>query len=276
MAINLQSTATIASSGVKVLVYGQAGAGKTTLIKTAPAPLILSAEAGLLSLAGTDIPFIEIHSIAELGEVGQWITQSKEAAQFKTICLDSISEIAEVCLSEAKQSLKDGRAAYGEMAEQMSKVIRAYRDIPGRNIYFTAKMDKSDSKDAVKAMQLNAFMAEAKHVESSLVYLKTNPLYEEDRYAFFMTVLEFKDVDDADDFFDDTIDLWEETSDDVEFDDEDKLTQAYVCLEDDDLEVYAGVYKNGNRVLYVVDINAEDELDDACEAFNVNSPTSVK
>ncbi len=145
MAINLQSTATIASSGVKVLVYGQAGAGKTTLIRTAPAPLILSAEAGLLSLAGTDIPFIEIHSIAELGEVGQWITQSKEAAQFKTICLDSISEIAEVCLSEAKQSLKDGRAAYGEMAEQMSKVIRAYRDIPGRNIYFTAKMDKSES-----------------------------------------------------------------------------------------------------------------------------------
>ena len=145
MAINLQSTATIASSGVKVLVYGQAGAGKTTLIKTAPAPLILSAEAGLLSLAGTDIPFIEIHSIAELGEVGQWITQSKDAAQFKTICLDSISEIAEVCLSEAKQSLKDGRAAYGEMADQMSKVIRAYRDIPGRNIYFTAKMDKSES-----------------------------------------------------------------------------------------------------------------------------------
>lgn len=145
MAINLQSTSTIASSGVKVLVYGQAGAGKTTLIKTAPAPLILSAEAGLLSLAGTDIPYVEIHSIAELGEVGQWITQSKEAAQFKTICLDSISEIAEVCLSEAKQSLKDGRAAYGEMADQMSKVIRAYRDIPGRNIYFTAKMDKSES-----------------------------------------------------------------------------------------------------------------------------------
>ena len=56
MAINLKSTATIASSGVKVLVYGQAGSGKTTLIRTAPAPLILSAEAGLLSLAGTDIP----------------------------------------------------------------------------------------------------------------------------------------------------------------------------------------------------------------------------
>ena len=52
MAINLKTTATIESSGVKVLVYGQAGSGKTTLIRTAPAPLILSAEAGLLSLAG--------------------------------------------------------------------------------------------------------------------------------------------------------------------------------------------------------------------------------
>lgn len=145
MAINLKSTATIASSGVKVLVYGQAGSGKTTLIRTAPSPLILSAEAGLLSLAGTDIPYVEIHSLAELSEVGTWIAQSQEAAQYRTICLDSISEIAEVCLSEAKATLKDGRAAYGEMADQMSKVIRAYRDLPGRNVYFTAKMDKSES-----------------------------------------------------------------------------------------------------------------------------------
>ena len=134
MAINLKSTATIASSGVKVLVYGQAGSGKTTLIRTATAPLILSAEAGLLSLAGTDIPYVEIHSLAELSEVGAWIAQSQEAAQYQTICLDSISEIAEVCLSEAKATLKDGRAAYGEMADQMSKVIQAYRDLPGRNV----------------------------------------------------------------------------------------------------------------------------------------------
>ena len=145
MAINLKTTATIASSGVKVLVYGQAGSGKTTLIRTAPSPLILSAEAGLLSLAGTDIPYVEIHSLAELSEVGAWIAQNQEATQYRTICLDSISEIAEVCLSEAKATLKDGRAAYGEMADQMSKVIRAYRDLPGRNVYFTAKMDKSES-----------------------------------------------------------------------------------------------------------------------------------
>lgn len=158
MAINLKSTATIASSGVKVLVYGQAGSGKTTLIRTAPAPLILSAEAGLLSLAGTDIPYVEIHSLAELSEVGAWIAQSQEAAQYRTICLDSISEIAEVCLSENKYTVdkhgnitrNDGRLAYGDTNDQMAKVIRAFRDLPGKNVYFSAKLDKSESQDGAR------------------------------------------------------------------------------------------------------------------------------
>ena len=43
MAINLKTTKAYAQNGVKVLVYGQSGAGKTTLIKTAPKPIILSA-----------------------------------------------------------------------------------------------------------------------------------------------------------------------------------------------------------------------------------------
>ena len=68
MAINLKSTRGAASDGVKVLVYGQAGSGKTSLIGTLPAPIIISAEAGLLSLADLDIPYIEITDMASLRE----------------------------------------------------------------------------------------------------------------------------------------------------------------------------------------------------------------
>lgn len=53
MAINLRNTNDVSINGVKVLVYGQAGAGKTHLIRTLPHPVILSAEGGLLSLHGT-------------------------------------------------------------------------------------------------------------------------------------------------------------------------------------------------------------------------------
>ena len=72
MAINVQSTSTISTNGVKVLVYGQAGAGKTTLIKTMPAPIILSAEGGLLALAQEDIPYIEIKTMADLADAFNW------------------------------------------------------------------------------------------------------------------------------------------------------------------------------------------------------------
>jgi len=60
MAISLKRTRDLAKNGVKILVYGQAGSGKTSLIRTLPNPLVLSAEAGLLSIQDADLPYIEI------------------------------------------------------------------------------------------------------------------------------------------------------------------------------------------------------------------------
>ncbi|MBQ9564809.1 MAG: ATP-binding protein [Synergistaceae bacterium] len=143
MAINLKSTKGVTSNGVKTLVYGQAGVGKTTLIRTLPSPVILSAEGGLLSLQDSDIPYIPVSSISELGEVYEWLLRSEESHKFKSIALDSISEIAEVVLSEEKKNSKDARAAYGSMNDRMAQLIRAFRDLPGRHVYFSAKIEKS-------------------------------------------------------------------------------------------------------------------------------------
>jgi phage nucleotide-binding protein len=145
MAINLQSTANVASNGVKFLVYGQAGAGKTSLIRTLPNPVIMSAEGGLLSIADSNLPFIEIKSIDDLREAYQWAT-SAEAKQFESVALDSISEIAEVVLNAEKKLTKDPRQAYGALQEQMTDIIRAFRDLPGKNVYFTAKCEKSQDE----------------------------------------------------------------------------------------------------------------------------------
>jgi hypothetical protein len=127
--------------GVKILVYSEAGAGKTVLASTAPNPLIISAEAGLLSLRDTDIPVIVVHSIEDLNEAYEWCTKSPEAAQFDTICLDSITEIAEVVLATAKRLAKDPRQAYGEMQEKMTTLVKAFRDIQGKHVYMSAKME---------------------------------------------------------------------------------------------------------------------------------------
>ena len=117
MAINLKSTGGLAANGVKVLVYGQAGAGKTSLLKTLPNPIVLSAEGGLLSIQDADLPYIEINSMETLLEAYEWLTTSEEAKGFQSVGLDSISEIAEVVLNYEKKTNKDPRAAYGAMQE---------------------------------------------------------------------------------------------------------------------------------------------------------------
>ena len=146
MAINLKSTSGIHLNGVKVLVYGQSGSGKTSLIKTLPAPLVLSAEGGLLSIADADVPFIEVSSMDTLKEAYQWVLNADEAKHFQSIALDSISEIAEVVLNFEKKNTKDPRAAYGAMQEQMGDIIRGFRDLPGKNVYFSAKLEKTQDE----------------------------------------------------------------------------------------------------------------------------------
>ena len=146
MAINVKTTGSLAANGVKVLVYGQAGAGKTSLIKTLPSPIVLSAEGGLLSIQDADLPFIEIASMTDLQEAYKWLTEADEAKAFKSVALDSISEIAEVVLNAEKKATKDPRQAYGAMQEQMADIIRAFRDLPGRHVYMSAKLEKTQDE----------------------------------------------------------------------------------------------------------------------------------
>ena len=138
MAINLKKTGGLTANGVKLLVYGQAGAGKTSLISTLPNPVVLSAEGGLLSIQDADVPFIEITNMNDLMEAFAWCRDSKEAAGFESIALDSISEVAEVVLAHELKGNKDRRAAYGQLNTTMQELIRAFRDLPGKHVYMSA------------------------------------------------------------------------------------------------------------------------------------------
>lgn len=159
MAIKLINTAEAAkNNGVKVLVYGRAGMGKTVLCATAPAPFIISAEGGLLSLAENNLrkleaaglvntrgrynfPGVEIENVQDLVEVYNWVVGSAEAKVYETICLDSLTEIAETVLSNAKAQVKDPRQAYGELIEKMTATTKAFRDLKGKHVYMSAKME---------------------------------------------------------------------------------------------------------------------------------------
>jgi len=123
---------------VKMLCYGDSGTGKTYLCRTAPRPVIISAEQGLLSLADVDIPVLEVRTLADVEEAYKHVAASKE---YDTICIDSLSDLAESLLLELKEDPKfrDPRQAYGQMADEMSRLTRMFRDIPNKHVYVIAK-----------------------------------------------------------------------------------------------------------------------------------------
>ena len=167
MAIKLKSTADVQANGVKALVYGMAGVGKTYMIKSLPNPLVISAESGLLALTGTDIPYIEVKTFMELQEAYQYVV-SEHGAQFESIAIDSISEIGEIVLAHEKSINKDGRGAYGEMAVKIMEIMRSFRDIQGKNVMFIAKAEKS--QDETGRMLYQPSMPGAK-ISQQLPYL---------------------------------------------------------------------------------------------------------
>lgn len=138
--------------GVKFVVYGKPKLGKTTLIGTCPRPIIFSAERGLLSLRNNpstrDTPAAEIHSVADFMEARDWCLQSNEAKNYDTFCLDSISEIAEVCLIEEKAKTlastekgkkPNGFEPYMALSTTITSILREFRDLTQKHVYFIAK-----------------------------------------------------------------------------------------------------------------------------------------
>lgn len=155
----------VANNGIKMLVYGDSGIGKTVLAATMPNVVMISAESGPLSLQKSNleklypqmpfvcpVPIIKVRDVNGLNEAYQWLLQSQEARQFQSVAIDSISEIGEVVLNNAKRQVKDPRQAYGELIEKMETVIRAYRDLPGKNVYMSAKIEpvKDEMSGVVK------------------------------------------------------------------------------------------------------------------------------
>jgi len=145
--INITST-NIECNFVKVLVYADSGVGKTTLIKTAPKPIIISTESGLLPLSGLNIPVIKVSTFDELSEAFEYVTDPNNGHLFETICLDSITDLAESILTSYKKETKDPRQAYGRINDDIAEIIRAFRDIETHHVYFTAKMNRVEDSNS--------------------------------------------------------------------------------------------------------------------------------
>jgi len=153
--------------GLKILVHGPPGAGKTRLCSTTgdlEHTLIISSEGGLLSIKEYDIDVVEVATINDVYEVYTFLQRGEH--EYTWVCLDSISEIAEVVLQGEKLRNRDARRAYAEMADTVFDLLRGFRNLPF-NVVMTAKQGREE----IDGRTLHAPMLPGRQLTQNIAYL---------------------------------------------------------------------------------------------------------
>lgn len=171
--MKISSTNQVGIDSIKIVVAGEAGNGKTTLAATLSEPtLIISAEAGLLSLKNADIDTVDMQQddagnilpkekrVQRLGEIYNWLLLPEQIKKYKWIFIDSLTEINQNVLEyleskEEFQGPKNTIKKYGELSVQMRRVAKLFRDMPNYNIVFTALTKVETNNDGVQKLKID-------------------------------------------------------------------------------------------------------------------------
>lgn len=141
--------------GINMLVYGQAGAGKTHFAASAQdVPemadvLFLDVEGGLMTVAERgDVSAVKIESVDQLEEAFWALQQGKPGFDgFRTVVIDSISELYKRDSSARKKKYKDQRQAYGESGELIRNVVQMYKAYDELNVILLSQAKERYADD---------------------------------------------------------------------------------------------------------------------------------
>lgn len=135
-----------------MLVYGEAGNGKTSLVRTLPkgeGVCILSGESGELAihdvLEQEHVDCYEISSFEDMREAYKTLLTKKEFKQkYKWVFIDSLTEIAERCLESHKKLYPNDSQTFklwGSYGDALKALIKSFRDLREYSVVFTCLVE---------------------------------------------------------------------------------------------------------------------------------------
>jgi len=139
------------TNNIKALIYAPPKYGKTTLAKTTgDRCLVVSLEAGLLSLRGSSVDYIEVDNNDKLDSFYSICSEIKKGVNYDTIYYDSMSEIADLLLEDAENKFPDSRQSlqkWGHYSKTLKSFVKFARDLSQYNVYFSCL--SKDDKDEI-------------------------------------------------------------------------------------------------------------------------------
>lgn len=148
---------------IKVLLCGDPGAGKTLLSSTFPDPFFVSAEGGMMSIAGRGLPYADVHTSEELFQLKNIFDQPKPVREqmlgtamgvdqpipVQTVVIDTIDQISRILIDERKTANKKDVLAiqdWGWLGDQMRAIITGFRNL-SMHVVFTCHLKESSDSE---------------------------------------------------------------------------------------------------------------------------------
>lgn len=149
-------------SVVKMLVYGQAGAGKTTLALSAPRPLLLDFDGG--------IGRVNISHMTDTVQVSTWQDAldvlKEDLSDYETIVVDTVSKMIEAITNHICGSRQPRLQDWGKINGEFQSFTRSIAAL-GKHVVYVAQRDSVTSDDgntiytpSMRAKNLSAIVAD--------------------------------------------------------------------------------------------------------------------
>lgn len=150
MGLIKKSNELVIPSTVKMMIYGQAGMGKTTVALSAPKPLLLDFDNGVKRVNMAHLENVDIVQVQTWNEIQQLLLQDyAELRPYQTIVVDTIGKMMDYiiayCCGNRQPQIKD----WGKINQEFTWFTRALSAL-NKHIVFVAHRDtRKEGEDTV-------------------------------------------------------------------------------------------------------------------------------
>lgn len=159
--MQFNSTSDIKAQTWNIVVVGEAGLGKTTSLQNLDetTTLIIDIDKGLASLRHKNFKVWDVtkganpkEKLEKFVEVLKYLRTEPAKKQFKTIVIDSITELGELMLNGLENDPEySGKAKmlprYGELGKNSMELMKILRDMPHYNKIYIALADREQDEN---------------------------------------------------------------------------------------------------------------------------------
>ena len=147
MSLIKKSSELIIPETIKMMIYGQAGMGKTTLALSAPAPLLIDFDGGVKRVNLSHLDGVDIVQVTNWQEVNQLFNEDLTA--YQSVVVDTIGKMMDFIISYLCGSKQPSIKDWGKINMEFSDFIRKVSAL-GKNLVFVAHRDtRKNGEDTV-------------------------------------------------------------------------------------------------------------------------------